>query len=173
MHTPVIFIQETWLDPLFDNSFNFNLPNYEVHFTSQGRGRGLASYYQTGYRFCKDISKQLYQMTKLCNDETDFINVYKAKLNKTELQEFMGDLLGLLNDDKETFILGDFNCQPTEEIFQQLQRLGFQQLSNQATHLQGNVLDHAYVRSSRSFSVETTFKYFSDHACISLKESAT
>ena len=121
-----ICIQETWLEPEKDPTTNFQMDTFNVHFASVGRGKGIATYFKDEFRVDQDIVKATYQMTKIISEEKEIINVYRST---NAPANFLDDLKSLINVDRVTYIVGDFNiCYKTEktnDVVKTLLNLGF------------------------------------------------
>ena len=61
-----------------DTLDGFEIDGFEKHFNSVGRGKGIATYYRSGYALSMDINCAQYQMTKISTDCHDIINVYRS-----------------------------------------------------------------------------------------------
>ena len=75
---------------------------------------------------------------------------------------------------KTTIIGGDFNvCALKNQknyITLKLKELKFHQIVKQATHIEGGLIDHLYIKQGEEtdliWDVEVLPKYFTDHDCI-------
>ena len=81
----------------------------------------------------------------------------------------------LIDETRTTIIGGDFNvCAlklPNNHVTQMLKGNGFLQLVNTATHIEGGVLDHVYIKQDGykfSWDIEEFPKYYSDHDSLGL-----
>ena len=82
----------------------------------------------------------------------------------------------MIDPGKTTIVGGDMNIcilsSPDNDLTKQMQRKGFLQLVKKATHIEGGLIDHVYVRANRnckySWIVEDFPKYYSDHDSIGL-----
>ena len=80
----------------------------------------------------------------------------------------------LIDSERPTLITGDFNVCYNQHrdnaITNVLQRLGFVQLVEKATHIMGGLIDHAYWRNESDIweypSIERFSPYYSDHDAI-------
>ena len=80
----------------------------------------------------------------------------------------------MIDDSKPTLITGDFNIclsnEPRNMITKLLLKKGFQKLIDEATHILGGHIDHAYWRDPtgviKTPEVETYSPYYSDHDAI-------
>lgn len=68
----------------------------------------------------------MFQMAKIASQEDDIINVYRSS---NAPNDFIDELKGLINQERETHIVGDFNiCFKSDrknQIFKSLGELGF------------------------------------------------
>ena len=122
----VICIQETWIDPHHDETKNLNLDNYSSQFSSIGGGKGITTYYRESFQFKEEIIKPMYQFCKVSSEEKDVINVYRSS---NAPPSFLDDLKAMIDEEKRTDIVGDFNvCYKSERqnvIIKYLEERGF------------------------------------------------
>ena len=145
----IILLSETWLQP--ETSLDiFQLPSYTLYTNSWGRGKGLAIYANDKFWHDFDISEPNLQITKVNSNHLEVISVYRSK--ECSLPLLVEKLLRIFNRDKSTVICGDFNVclksSPNNALFQALKQQDFKQLVSKATHLQGGLIDHIYVRQT-------------------------
>ena len=84
----------------------------------------------------------------------------------------------MCNEEKTTIIGGDLNVcvlkQPTNYITKGLEENGFRQIVTKATHIEGGLIDHVYIKEGPSMKftwvLEDFPKYYSDHdgLCLTL-----
>ena len=82
---------------------------------------------------------------------------------------------------KPVLITGDFNIcyqmNQTNRLIQGLETNGFQQLVNEATHIRGRHIDHAYWRDHNNTwadpAVDRYSPYYSDHDAIGITMTRT
>ena len=122
----VICFQETWLQPNQENTNNLMLDGYNCHFVSVGRGKGIATYYKENFKFQEEVENPNYQIAKIASTEVDIINVYRSS---NAPSSFIEDLTALINQDRETHVVGDFNfCYKSDKnnkIAKTMNELGF------------------------------------------------
>ena len=122
----VICVQETWIEPEQDNINQFQISGFTAHFNSIGGKRGITTYFTEKYSVVEDIKKTNYQITKIASAETEIFNVYRSSNASTM---FVDDLMKLVNTEKKTHIIGDFNlCHKSErgnKMIKSLEQLGF------------------------------------------------
>ena len=174
-NTDVICLQETWMNT--DTLDGFEIDGFEKHFNSVGRGKGIATYYRSGYALSMDINCAQYQMTKISTDCHDIINVYRSGGAATD--NFKRDLRVLFDQTKKTFIVGDLNiCFKSESVHPVLvdiKDLGFQQKVENPTHIEGRQIDHVFLFSpnnvdENTIRVKQQSPYFTDHDILSVFE---
>ena len=165
----VICLQETWLE-LHESSNEYTLSNFNVCLNSQGRGKGIASYFDSSYNCTINICEKDVQITKVSSREIDIVNVYRSSSNSTLAERFTT----LLDVDRPTLVCGDMNCDVSTEkpsFLKTLNDLGFVKINQQPTHDMGRSIDSIFVNSFLHGSV--TIKQFgvgfSDHDCILIK----
>ena len=82
-------------------------------------------------------------------------------------------LTGLITKNRTTIVGGDFNVcalkNPSNLITEELRKLKFEQIVKEATHIDGGLLDHLYIKevedSTFNWELEVSPKYYSDHDC--------
>ena len=166
----VIALQETWCGIDQENS-HLQIPGYDMHLVSQGRGKGVVTYYRTGFQVSGTINTNSYQMSKVSGKNFDLVNVYRSQgANKTD---FLRDLGSLVQGIKPCFIVGDFNVnflqEPKDPIINKITSNGFKQIVMDPTHIEGGLLDHVYIRRIPfEPHVYLNFPFYSDHAAVSV-----
>ena len=104
----------------------------------------------------------------------DVVGIYRSQDgNMNQLIEKLEDMI---DDKKTTIVGGDLNIclmsSPHNYVTKKMQDRGFKQLVNKATHIEGGLIDHVYVRtvkdSQYSWNIEDFPKYYSDHDSIGL-----
>ena len=170
----VIALQETWCS--MDNENNhMQLPGYSLHLVSQGRGKGVATYFEAGFQISGAVNTEHYQISKVSGVNFDVVNVYCSRgLDK---KQFLNDLGSFARGTKPCFIVGDFNVdflkEPKDPIIKKIVSSGFKQMVTGPTHIEGSLLDHVYMKGRPPFDlqVHTDFTFYSDHAAVSLVKS--
>ena len=168
----VIALQETWCHPEQVYA-SLEIPGYRQHLVSQGRGKGVATYFKGDYQVTGQIKTDLYQISKVSSSALDVLNVYCSQgCNKSN---FLKDLGSLVRKDRPCFIVGDLNIDyssnPNDIVIRMLEGKGFKQLVQSPTHLCGGTLDHIYVRNSKkNYKIQLNHPYYSDHAALSVAE---
>ena len=138
---------------------------------SQGRGKGVATYYDNSFKVSGSINKEQYQISKVISKEFDVINIYLSHgANKSE---FLSDLGKLANLTRPIFLVGDFNIDflknPNDAIVRKISLNRFKQIVSQPTHSEGGLLDHVYIkRLNFEIQIVVNFPYYSDHGAISV-----
>ena len=175
MNSDILNLSETWLDEETNKTCGLKLEDYNQHFTSQGKGKGIVSYYKDKlFKLDRDISKQTAQIAKISSEKLDIIHIYRS--NTHPLDELTNDIINMIEDEKTTLIVGDFNVcikkNPNNKLSETMKDFGFIQLLEEATHMLGGYLDHAYYRSCKSIypHIERYSPFYSDHdaTCITL-----
>ena len=148
------------------------LPNYTPYFYSIGSGKGIATFVKTERKDITPHGQSLQstcQIVRLSALELDIISVYKSSSHNR--RQLMRDLENLVDPQKPTFIAGDFNIDnsKTNSLAPDFQNLGFKSAMNEATHIHGSHLDHAYFRDPSGLwviTLERYSSYYSDHDLI-------
>ena len=174
MKSDLLLLQQTCLEKDI-NIHVYAIEGYKCHANSMGNGKGIAVYYKDCFEKENDISKEHYQITKMKSTRFDIICVYRSTVQLKEVQsEFCDDLRKLLEKNRTTFILGDFNSNVYKQssISKEVEQLGFQQAIKLPTHIQGGLIDHCYVSTdvnSENFTINQKSVYFTDHDIIELR----
>ena len=106
------------------------------------------------------------------SEEIDVIGIYRSQ--EGNLEDLIKILETLIDDTKTTIIGGDLNIcvlrAPNNIVARSLKERGFLQIVKNATHIDGGLLDHVYIRCENRFAwvIEEFPKYYSDHDGIGL-----
>ena len=168
-HSDILCLQETWLDPA--KVYCFDIKGMQVEINSQGRGKGIATFYNEKFNHKESVTHAQYQMTMISSIDLDIINIYRSL--GAPSNQLMTDIRRLLNLAKSTIIVGDLNICAVKEkfhtIIRYLTRLGFQQKVSFPTHDGGGHLDHVYIYEPPESDRRQQYKvlqqsvYFTDH----------
>ena len=169
----VIFLQETWLDD-GDLTENYDIPNYELHLNSYGRGKGLAIYFKKEIATHEmDVKHENLQISLFSCKDIDLVVIYRSTNGSHEVLTQTIEML--LEREKPMMLIGDLNfCylgHSSNLTGKYLAQHDFEQLVNEPTHIEGNILDHAYVHDTRKineYSMVLQSKYYSDHKGIGI-----
>ena len=71
----VLCLQETWLTR--DQTQEFKIDGFQRHYNSISRGKGIVTYFRDTYSLGGDIKKEAYQMTQVCSEKGNVINIYR------------------------------------------------------------------------------------------------
>ena len=166
----VLLVQQTCLE-ISETTGRFKLANYSSHFNSRGNGKGLALFFKSKFTPVLDVTEDGYQMSKLESEGYDVISVYRSSdSNSSNKQMFTSVLLIMVNVQKTTFILGDFNCDlkcdGSSVLSREIIDFGFSQLVKEPTHNQGGIIDHCYTSKNvipNNVKLSQKAVYYSDH----------
>ena len=171
MKSDVICLQETWLD---DDTLrdDLEITNYELHLNSQGKGKGIAIYFKKeSLRHQIDIKEENFQLSKFTSDVIELVVLYRSQNH----QHLTRILETFLDSEKPLLVVGDFNfcfmensSNPTKKYFMEN---FFDQLVQEPTHIEGNLLDHAYMRDLKrvnKYKTELHSKYYTDHKGVAI-----
>ena len=166
-------LTETWLDE-GQNPEDYQLPYYNANFNSSGRGKGIASYYNEKLIHKANVTEEGFSISVLETKDIDVIGVYRSQDGNTNF--LIEKLEDIIDETKMTIIGGDLNVcvmsSPNNNITKKMRSKGFTQLVNKATHIEGGLIDHVYVKTNvdcqYSWSIEDFPKYYSDHDSIGL-----
>ena len=163
----IICINETWLVQAMDTSFeNFH------KFYINAKSKGIALFSKIKPVQIKKYEDEMASVILASYQTFDLIAVYRFSEN-TQLGQFTNLIHSLLNLSRTIVICGDVNVDlvkyPTNNFSQYLFGLGFIQLVNTPTHIQGGIIDHVYFYSPQQVQC-SLFKihplYFSDHDAV-------
>ena len=113
------------------------------------------------------------QLTKFTSQMLDVILLYRSQRGDYDkLNEYIDSLM---THDKPLLIVGDFNFCYLKTKFNRtknhLKAKNFLQLINEPTHIEGHLLDQAYLRDSKGMlevESEVQSKYYTDHKSLSI-----
>jgi hypothetical protein len=173
----VILLQETSLTPDIDVGNMYNLNGKNVHYTSQGHRKGLASYFPPDFELISEISDAKFQMTTISNIHMQITNVYRSANAGSDFLDYFDHFLSYIIDkSKMQIIMGDWNfCQrdePNHPVKKSLDRHNFISTlrPHQPTHIMGRCLDAIFVRNLVSnYDASVKVCIYSDHEPISIK----
>ena len=157
MLSDIICLTETWMWSDEDAS-QFDIRSYDVHHNSQGKGKGVTVYYKSAiFVHIVDIQEEKIQVTKLSGVSLDIIVVYRAPNGNDGL--LRDHLKNLIDNKRMTLVCGDFNMCYVENRKNRtttfLLNSGFKQQVEEATHIDGGHIDHAYLRTEEKIHVHT------------------
>ena len=173
LKSDIICLQETWLEN-DETTENFEMSNYELHLNSNGRGKGIAVYFQKGKLKHKiDIKEENLQLSMFSCDVIDLLVLYRSQSGSHEVIKEI--LETLIDKEKPLLIIGDFNfCYldySSNLTGRYLHQNDFTQLVEEPTHIEGNLIDQAHVRDTKGvnqYSVMLHSKYYTDHKGIAV-----
>ena len=119
------------------------------------------------------MKKDNMQLSKFHCANLDLISIYRSKQgNQQEMNQIIKQLE---NRNVPQMVVGDFNFHYLEEgansTKQFFKKENYSQLIMEPTHIEGNVLDQAYVKDESGllkFTAEIQTKYYTDHRGIAL-----
>ena len=107
LKSDIIILQETWL---LDDTIreDLEIPDYELHLNSHGRGKGLAIYFKSNiFSHVMDMKQEHMQLSKFSSRDLDIISLYRSKDgNLIELNQKIEEMV---QQDKPQLLIGDFN----------------------------------------------------------------
>ena len=141
MQSHVLCLQETWLEDGEEKDSRYHLEGFTGYFTSVGRGKGLAVYVreevETGH--ISKVAEPNIQLTKITMSQLDIVTIYRSQ--EEPLLRAVHFLQNLINPQKDTLVIGDFNYDANKEneLSKYLDREGFTQLVTLPTHIRGGI----------------------------------
>ena len=117
----------------------------------------------------EEIAEEKMQIMKIRMKEIDSINVYRSA--GKSLTDCFSKIEELIDPHRATLITGDFNVclrkNPSNELTTQLKKVGFSQLVDRSTHVEGGQIDHVYWRDLLGNWIDPELEfyspYYSDH----------
>ena len=171
----IVCVQETWLEDHESEDDRYLPEGFRGLFCCQGRGKGIVIFVRDDI-FGSNWSATCHaaptlQMMKLVMPTMDIINVYRSKQEPLDAVKIL--LESVVEPSRLTLVLGDFNfCFLKEKncLSQWLEEVGFDQVVSSATHIEGGLLDHAYLLlpDETAVLVGQYDNYFTDHDTIAL-----
>ena len=159
-----------------DKEEEFELLGYSKSSIKSGNGKGIITFFKSETFTAKDtINSEQFQIAKHSHENIDVIGIYRSQIGNCS--KLIQDLKQLIDERRVTIIIGDFNICYREntlnKIPQGLKQLGFKQLVHEPTHIQGRIIDHAYLLdpSGKNYHVHERYSpYFTDHdgICVSI-----
>ena len=117
------------------------------------------------------MKEEHFQMTKLTSASIDIISIYRSQNgNPVNLNQ---EIEIMMKPGRTQLVKGDFNysqstSNPTKKYLEQYE---FESLIYEPTHIDGNVLDQAYLQDvGKNLTVTKClhYKYYTDHKAIAL-----
>ena len=168
LKSDIIGLQEIWIED--DNEIeDMEIEGYELQMNSNGRGKGVATYFKKHlFKPDMNIKEANMQLSKFTSTILDVIVLYRSQpANFKQLNE---NIALMTNNDKPLLVIGDFNfcflhksSNSTKSYFKEEH---FTQLIREPTHIDGHLLDQAYLRDINGelrCTVESHSKYYTDH----------
>ena len=169
----IICLEETWLET-YDQAEDLEIQGYNIHINSRGKGKGLAIYYKHDYfKHEFDIKEDYMQLSKFSSRTIDIIVLYKSQ---QETQGNLNQAIEIMTQRSEAaLVLGDFNFCYNNDSFnavtKYMKERKFKQLIAEPTHIEGNLLDQAYLRDVKKelkVTAEVHGKYYTDHKSLNI-----
>ena len=169
----IICLEETWLET-GDQTEDLDIPGYQLHSNFSGRGKGIAIYYKAKYfKHEFDIREDYMQLSKFSSSTIDIIALYRSQQgthgNLTKAIETM------MQYNNATLVIGDFNYCYTSDLTnvttKYMKERKFRQLITEPTHIEGNLLDQAYLRDMKgqlTVTADVHGKYYTDHKSLNI-----
>ena len=141
-----------------------------VHNISVGNGKGITTYFKSNiFTPVDDYVTAKMQISKFSSIDLDVISVYRS--DRGNPNEMIGKLLSMIEEGKTTIITGDFNIcyrdSQNHRFIRGMHELRLNQLVQEATHIQGRLIDHVYwidpLNQWQPPELERYSPYYSDH----------
>jgi exonuclease III len=174
----IIHLQETWLEQDERDLSELTLSRsyyhpYRARHIRVGRGKGITTYYTDKFHQVQDVVSQHYQITKYESEGVVSINVYRSAQGSTE--EVVEAIERMEVEGKANIVTGDMNTcarlQRTGLLVSSMLGSGYQLLTKEATHTQGRLIDHAYIKNGKA-DLHHYCPYYSDHdgLCLTVEQ---
>ena len=173
LKSDIIALQETWLEG--DTTIaELNIPGYDLHLNSAGRGKGIATYFRNNiFKHKKDKQYEHLQMSQFTSNDVDIISLYRSRqCDLTTMNQMIEDMI---QNGKPQLLVGDFNyCyldSSSNSSRNYLFQKQFKQVIQEPTHIEGNLLDQAHLRDTGGeleYTVALHSKYYTDHKAVTL-----
>ena len=160
-----------------DSGDQYSLEGYTKSLQKKGMGKGIGTYVRKEkVELGESVSEIRFQINQTIHVSVDIIGIYRSQGGSA--QEVLNQLVTLIDEGRDTLVVGDFNICYRENInnrlIQGLLNMQFRQLVYEPTHIRGRIIDHVYFRSGENLvlpTVERYSPYYSDHdaLCINLK----
>ena len=168
LKSDLIGLQETWLEN-DQRRDNLEIPGYQLHLNSYGRGKGIATYYKSDiFSHVLDIKEENMQLSKFTSPDLDVIVIYRSQQGRqSELNQHLKQ-----EGSRQTpqLVIGDFNfcyLDKSSNLTKSfLEGQNYYQLIKEPTHIEGQLLDQAYLRDLNKMlktTGESQSKYYTDH----------
>ena len=164
----IFILMETWLEDIQTDT-EYEILGFKSNLNSIGRGKGIASYYKHENKHLTNVNCEGFSMSKLECPQSDVIGIYRSQ--EGNVTDLILQLEALISKGRTTVIGGDMNIcalgHPKNYISESLREMGFSQIVKNATHIEGGMIDHVYIKQGEitevSYIIEEFPKYYSDH----------
>ena len=168
----VLHLLETSLPRDF-NTDGIQLQDFKSEHILIGRGKGISTFINEHKHYTSSfLAEDELQIHKMSFKEIDSISIYRS--SSKSLIQSSAAITKMIDESKPTLITGDLNIclanEPNNMITKILMKNGFLKLIDEATHILGGHIDHAYWKDPTGLikkpEVETYSPYYSDHDAI-------
>ena len=138
-----------------------------------GRGKGISTFINENEHFTSSfLAEDDLQIHKISFNEIDSISIYRS--SSRSIIQSSATISKMIDRSRPTLITGDLNIclanEPNNMVTRILMKDGFSKLIDEATHILGGHIDHAYWKDPTGLikkpEVETYSPYYSDHDAI-------
>ena len=173
LKSDIIFLNETWQESDEANQ-DLDIPDYELVLNSKGKGKGIAAYIKGNiFHHDSDIKEEKMRLSKFTSSTLDIIAIYRSQGgNYGDLNRY---IVMMDSKGKPLMVIGDMNfCFLTSGMNQTKHFLiskQFTQIFNEPTHIEGHLLDQAYLRDCKGtlkWNLELQTKYYTDHKALAI-----
>jgi hypothetical protein len=166
MQSDIICVQETWVEES-DDINKYVIEGFQLICSTTGKGKGAGMYLKKTLQAQTEIHTNMsVQLVKMEHECFDLITVYFNC--KTDIEEAISYMTKVMNKEKKTFIIGDFNTGTTQKLkflILKMNQIGFQLLLKEASHESGNTLDNLITNAKdiKDLNLFLYSLYFTDH----------
>ena len=141
---------------------------------SNGRGKGIATYFKKHiFKPDMNINEADMQLSKFTSATLDIIFIYRSQ--PANYEQLNQNIKLMTNNDRPQLVIGDFNfcflLNSSNSTKSYMNEENFVQLIREPTHIEGHLLDQAYLRDTCGdlrCTVELQSKYYTDHMGIAM-----
>ena len=169
MKGDIVHVQETSITEENETD-QLEFENHKINFINVGLGKGVATFVSKKIEYSKEeTAQEKLQIMKISLEDLVSLNVYRSA--GYCLANTFAKIEGMIDNRKPALITGDFNVclqkNPRNELMRKMEEIGFSQLVDRATHVEGGHIDHVYWRDELGDWTDPLLEmyspYYSDH----------
>ena len=169
MKGDIVHVQETSITEENETD-QLEFENHKINFINVGLGKGVATFVSKKIEYSKEeTAQEKLQIMKISLEDLVSLNVYRSA--GYCLANTFAKIEEMIDNRKPALITGDFNVclqkNPRNELMRKMEEIGFSQLVDRATHVEGGHIDHVYWRDELGDWTDPVLEmyspYYSDH----------